>query len=154
MLKHSTPIEYDHIQIVDFQKSKHAIEHSLIEKSIISSLRLIKQLEPQDYIRIQKKIKWIIQSKRLSKNRYLKEHQLYGIKYIQYWDDQKLVDIYNAGVLLGDSYYSCLISSYTELSNEKKVKIDHICILKEKQFYKKVEKLYPEYKDLLIEYFI
>ena len=154
MLKHSNPIEYEHIKIVDFQKSKHAIEHSLIEKSIISSLRLIKQLEPQDYIKIQKKIKWIIQSKRLFKNRYLKEHQLYGIKYIQYWDDQKLVDIYNAGVLLGDFYTICLHSNHKNVSNEKKTKIDNICILKEKQFYKKVEKLYPEYKNSLIKYFI
>ena len=154
MLKHSDPIEYDHLQIIDFQKPKYATEYSHIEKSIISSLKLIKELEPKSYIKIQKKIKWIMQSKRLFKNRYLENNQLYAIKYIQYWDDQKLVDIYNAGVLLGDFYAICLHSNHKNISNERKTKIDNICILKEKQFYKKVEKLYPEYQDLLIEYFI
>jgi len=154
ILRYSQSITFDKIKIIDFQKSDYEIEKSLFENSLISSLELIKKLDNPNYKKINKEIKWIIQSKRLFKNKYIENHKLYSIKYIQHWNNQQLVDIYNAGTLIDFISYQCLISKYKKATNIQQEKINNICLLKEKRFYKKVEKLYPQYKGLLINQFI
>jgi hypothetical protein len=77
ILRYSQNITFDKIKIIDFQKSDSKIEKSLFENSLISSLKLIKDLDSPSYTKIQKEIKWIIQSKRLSQNKYIEKHKIY-----------------------------------------------------------------------------
>ena len=146
--------QFEKIKIVDFNKKKYDSTQTIFEKQIIDALTLIKQLSPIKYKRVLSQIDSICYTKRLKEDSYIISLQTYLTNGLTQWKDQKLMHIYYAGLLIYLSAYGCLTSKNLDYYMEDKLKIYDICIKIEKRFYKKVEKTYPEYKDLLINKFI
>ena len=146
--------QFDKIEIVDFTKKKNDINHTIFEKQIIGSLDLIKELKPIEYKRVLEHIDSICYSKKINEDSYTINTKMYMTNGLIQWKDTQLMHIYYAGLLVYLSTYAYLVSKKSDYYMEDKLKIYDICIKIEKRFYKKVEKLYPEYKDLLIDKFI
>ncbi len=147
-------IQFDNIEIIDFNKKKNNSEKSLFDETIMDSLKLIKQLSPIKYQRVLKQIDSIVYSKRINEDSFSIKNKFYITNGFVQWKDSKLMHIYYAGVLIYLSTYRCLLSEKTDYYMEDKLKIYDISIRAEKQFYKKVENLYPEYKNTLIKKFL
>jgi len=145
----------DGINIVDFQNYGKKIE-SNITRAIIRSINLIKELDSCEHSRVKEEITWIVFTSKGTKNHdvFIPKDKIFLTEYFDYWKDRKLIDFYYAGCLIHHATSGFLQSKYTDIPEEKVDQILSICTQREKRFYRKIEKLYPEYSNTLIDLFI
>ncbi len=154
MLKFVQDTSHDSIKIVDFQNRGKNTE-SNITRAIIRSMNIIKEVDSNEYNRLKKEIEWIVFSKKSSKNdTFILKDKILMTVYFDYWEDKRVIDFYYAGCLVYYATSGFLQSKYTDIPEEKVDQILSICTQREKRFYRKIEKLYPEYSDTLIGLFI
>ena len=157
-LKSKSNISYDSINIIDFQKDDYWDwkKESTFEKTIISSLKLIKDIDVVLYEKLKKEFNWIVWNNKIAINtdQFIKNDKIFFTTYEDYWDDQKLMTFYYAGILIYNGIFNYLIEIHSNKSEDKLKKIHAVCNKKEKKFYKKIEKKYPKYKDILVKKFI
>ena len=141
-------IQFDKIEIFDF---KHDDE---FEENAISSLKLIKELSPKYYTRVQKQIFAVVQSKKPYQDTYFTKEKMLILDCSIKYKDKQLTQIYYAGLMIYISTYHCLSLQGFDIYIEDKERMHKISINAEKKFYNQVENIYPEYKGLLAEKFI
>ena len=154
-LKSKSNISYDGINIIDFYKDDYWDwdKESVFEQTIISSLKLIKDIDIVLYEKVKKEFNWIVWNERIAieKDQFLKKDKIFFTIYEDYWDDRNLIDFYYAGTLVSNAIYNCLLKISNKEPKEKCKQINSICTKKEKIFYKKIEKKYPKYKGVLVK---
>jgi len=154
VLKYVQDTSYDGIKIVDFQNRGKNTE-SNITRAIIRSIDIVKEVDSNQYNRLKKEIEWIVFSRKNSNDdTFISKDKILLTVYFDYWDDRKLIDFYYAGCLVYYTTRGFLQSKYTDIPEEKVDQILSICTQREKRFYRRIEKIYPEYLDKLVDLFI
>lgn len=144
--------KFDNIVIFSFEERGGNYE-KVFEQRVIAALQLIKETTPKYYHRIQEYVSTIIQMTKPEQNTYIIREKMGILDISVQWRDTQLMHIYYAGILIYMSTYGYLMTKTSNEYMEDILKVYHICLQAEERFYRKVEEIYPEYKDTLVDKF-
>ena len=140
-------VEHEGIKISDFRSETEGFKDV-----IISSIDLIKSLDPKRYKTVKDEIDWLVNSNEPGKYGGFYRRRIKGcfINFDNYSKDQKLVSAFFAGLIVHEATHGLLFTKDFGYDTERRLQIERICNSEENRFYKKVELEFPEYAGILI----
>jgi len=146
LLQSSFVCDLEGIKIADLVEDEKSFE-----ESITSSLLRIKELDPRRFITVKKEIRWLMNSNQVPKygGQYRRRNRVCLLNYSAYSEDDKLVSLFFAGLVVHEATHGLLDSKGFRYTKENRVQIERICTAEENRFYKRAENVYPEYEGML-----